>query len=117
MGYLDSFVCAVPNDSREAYRIHAERAAQVFRAFGAERVVDAWGDDIPEGKLTSFPMAVKCKENETVVLSWIIWPSKEVRDEGMAKFMKDPICNMEENPLPFDGQRMIFGGFNVLVDI
>lgn len=117
MGYVDGFVCAVPTDKREEYKGHCEEAAHAFKKYGAERVVETWGDDVPDGEVTSFPMAVKCKENETVVFSWIMWPSKQVRDEGMAKFMKDPICDPNQNPMPFDGKRLIFGGFNVLVDI
>jgi uncharacterized protein YbaA (DUF1428 family) len=117
MSYLDGYVCAVPTDKRDEYRQHAEEAAKVFRKYGALRVVESWGDDVPEGKVTSFPMAVQCKPDETVVFSWILWPSKAVRDDGMAKFMNDPICDMEKNPMPFDGKRLIYGGFDVLIDL
>ncbi|NAW64857.1 DUF1428 domain-containing protein [Photobacterium halotolerans] len=116
MSYVDGFVCAVPTDKREEYRQHAAEAAQVFKKYGAERVVETWGDDIPDGEVTSFPMAVKCKDSETVVFSWIQWPSKVARDEGMALFMKDPICDQNLNPMPFDGKRLIYGGFETIVD-
>ena len=71
---------------------------------------------MPEGEVTSFPMAVKCKPNETVVFSWILWPSKEARNSGMKKVMEDPRLHPESNPMPFDGQRMIYGGFELIVD-
>jgi len=113
--YVDGFVLAVPTAKREAYRQHAEFAAPIFREFGALKLVECWGDDVPEGKVTSFPMAVKCKDDETVVFSWILWPSKEVRDAGMKKLMEDPRMK-DMKDMPFDGQRMIFGGFEILVD-
>lgn len=116
MSYVDGFVAAVPTANREIYRKHAETAAVVFKEHGAARVVECWGDDVPQGKVTSFPMAVKCKEDETVVFSWIIWPSRQVRDEGMKKVMTDPRLQPDTNPMPFDGKRLIYGGFDVLVD-
>lgn len=117
MNYVDGFVAAVPTASREAFRKHAESAAKVFKEHGALRVVECWGDDVPQGKLTSFPMAVQCKPDETVVFSWVAWPSRQVRDEGMKKFMADPRVQPDRNPMPFDGKRMIYGGFAVLVDV
>ncbi len=90
MAYVDGFVVAVPTLNREAYRAFAERAAAVFREHGALKVVECWGDDVPEGKVTSFPMAVKLQSDETVVFSWITWPSRQVRDAGMKKVMADP---------------------------
>ena len=116
MEYVDGFVAAVPTANRNVYRKHAESAAAVFKQHGALRVVECWGDDIPEGKLTSFPMAVKRKEDETVVFSWITWPSRQVRDEGMKKAIADPRLQPDRNPMPFDGKRLIYGGFEVLVD-
>ena len=116
MNYVDGFVAAVPTANRDNYRKHAEQAAEVFKSHGAIRLVECWGDDVPEGEVTSFPMAVKCKEDETVVFSWILWPSKEARNEGMEKAMADPRFDMEANPMPFDGKRMIFGGFQMIVD-
>ncbi len=116
MTYVDGFVLAVPTKNKETYVQVAKSAAVVFKEYGALKVVECWGDDVPEGKLTSFPMAVKCQADETVVFSWIIWPSKQVRDEGMAKVMADSRMNPENNPMPFDGKRMIFGGFEVIVE-
>jgi uncharacterized protein YbaA (DUF1428 family) len=114
--YVDGFVAAVPTANREAYRRHAEAAAVVFKEHGALRLVECWGDDVPAGKLTSFPMAVKAQPDETVVFSWITWPSREARDAGMQKVMADPRLKPESNPMPFDGKRLIYGGFSVIVD-
>lgn len=116
MNYVDGFVAAVPTANRELYRQHAEKAAMVFREYGALKVVECWGDDVPEGKLTSFSMAVKREENETVVFSWITWPSRQVRDEAWKKVMADPRLKPDVNPMPFDGKRLIYGGFEVIVE-
>ena len=116
MTYVDGFVAAVPTANREIYRQHAEAAAVVFKEHGALTLVECWGDDVPEGKLTSFPMAVKCQADETVVFAWITWPSREVRDAGMEKVMVDPRLQPDSKPMPFDGKRMIFGGFRPMLD-
>lgn len=116
MSYVDGFVAAVPTANRQRYKEHAEAAARVFREHGALSVVECWGDDVPEGKLTSFPMAVKLEQGEAVVFSWITWPSRQARDEGMKKSMADPRLQPAVNPMPFDGKRLIYGGFEVLVD-
>lgn len=116
MSYVDGFVAAVPTANREDYRKHAEAALAVFKEYGAVRCVECWGDDVPEGKVTSFPMAVQRKPDETVIFSWIEWPSKEVRDAGMAKVMADPRTQPDANPMPFDGQRLIYGGFQTIVE-
>ena len=116
MSYVDGFVAAVPSANREAYREHAGKAAAVFKEHGATRVVEAWGDDVPDGKLTSFPLAVQRKDDEAVVFSWVEWPSKEARDAGWAKIMADPRMQPEANPMPFDGQRLIYGGFTPIVE-
>lgn len=113
MEYVEGFVAAVPTKNKEKYIRHAKEAAIYFKEHGATRLVECWGDDIPGGELTSFPMAVQCKENETVVFSWITWPSKEVRKIGMEKLMKDE--RMNNNPMPFDGSRLIYGGFQMIV--
>jgi uncharacterized protein YbaA (DUF1428 family) len=115
MTYVDGYVLAVPTAQRAAYRKIAEDAAIVFKEYGALKVVECWGDDVPDGKLTSFPMAVKCEENETVVFSWIIWPSREARDEGNQKVMADRRMQ-QTGEMPFDGKRMIFGGFQMIVE-
>ena len=116
MTYIDGFVAAVPTANREAFRKHAADAAPVFKELGALKVVECWGDDVPDGKVTSFPMAVKCEAGETVVFSWIVWPSRQARDAGMAKVMADPRVQADANPMPFDGKRLIYGGFEVLVE-
>jgi uncharacterized protein YbaA (DUF1428 family) len=116
MSYVDGMVVAVPTAHRERYRKHAETAALVFKEHGALCVVECWGDDVPDGTLTSFPMAVKRKDDETVVFSWITWPSRAARDDGMKKAMEDPRLKPDVNPMPFDGKRMIYGGFEVIVD-
>ncbi|MDB5945137.1 MAG: hypothetical protein JWQ33_163 [Ramlibacter sp.] len=112
MTYVDGFVAAVPTAGRDAYLQHAKSAAAVFKEHGALSVVECWGDDVPDGKLTSFPLAVQRKADETVVFSWITWPSRSARDAGMAKVMADPrLANVE---MPFDGKRLIYGGFEML---
>jgi uncharacterized protein YbaA (DUF1428 family) len=116
MSYIDGFVAAVPTANRAKYKQHAEAAARIFKEHGAVAVVECWGDDVPEGKVTSFPLAVKRKEDETVVFSWVTWPSRQVRDAGMKKVMADPRMQPGVNPMPFDGQRLIYGGFEVLVE-
>lgn len=117
MSYVDGFVLAVPTANKEIYRKHAEAAGAVFKEYGALKLVECWGDDVPEGKVTSFPMAVKCKPDETVVFSWIVWPSSEVRDQAMEKVMADPRMQPDQNPMPFDGQRLIYGGFEMIVEM
>ena len=117
MSYVDGFVAAVPTANRDAYRVHAEKALAIFREHGAARCVECWGDDVPEGEVTSFPMAVKRGDDETVIFSWVEWPSKESRDAGWAKIMADPRMQPGTNPMPFDGKRLIYGGFAPLVDI
>ncbi|WP_454765863.1 DUF1428 domain-containing protein [Cupriavidus campinensis] len=116
MAYIDGFVLAVPTANRDTYRNIAQKASTVFKEHGALKVVECWGDDVPEGKVTSFTMAVQREDDETVVFSWILWPSREARDKGMAAAMADPRLKEGMDPMPFDGQRMIFGGFEVIVD-
>jgi uncharacterized protein YbaA (DUF1428 family) len=113
MNYVDGFVVAVPTANREQYQRHAEAMAPVFKQYGALEVVECWGDDVPEGKLTSFPLAVQRKPDETVVFSWISWPSRAVRDEGWKRSMADPRMQTQANA-PFDGKRLIYGGFHVI---
>jgi uncharacterized protein YbaA (DUF1428 family) len=116
MTYVDGMVAAVPTKNREKYQVHAEGAAVVFKEHGALKVVECWGDDVPGGEVTSFPMAVKCRPDETVVFSWILWPSRQARDEGMKKVMADARMKPDANPMPFDGKRLIFGGFEMIVE-
>ncbi|WP_226646708.1 DUF1428 domain-containing protein [Microbulbifer variabilis] len=117
MSYVDGFVVAVPTAKKEVYIEYAKTAAELFKEQGAMKVVECWGDDVPDGEVTSFPMAIKCTENETVVFSWTIWPSKEIRDAGWQALMDDPRMHPEENPMPFDGKRLIYGGFSVILDV
>ena len=117
MNYVDGYVAAVPTANREQFLRHARDAAVVSKEHGALQVVECWGDDVPEGKLTSFPMAVQCKDDETVIFSWITWPSKAARDAGMAKVMADPRIQPDKNPMPFDGKRLIYGGFQMIVSV
>ena len=114
--YVDGFVAAVPSANKDAFIEHARAAAAVFKEHGALRVVECWGDDVPEGEVTSFTMAVKRKEDESIIFSWIEWPSRSVRDEAMPKVMQDPRLQMDVNPMPFDGKRLIFGGFESIID-
>jgi uncharacterized protein YbaA (DUF1428 family) len=116
MDYVDGFVAAVPTANRDAFRKHAQAAAVVFKEHGALSIIECWGDDVPDGKLTSFPLAVKRKPDETVVFSWVTWPSRRARDEGMKKIMADPRVQPDANPMPFDGKRLIYGGFQVIVE-
>jgi uncharacterized protein YbaA (DUF1428 family) len=114
MTYVDGFVVPVPAGNREAYREMAATAAAVFKEHGAIRLVECWGDDVPDGKVTDFKRAVNAQAGETVVFSWIEWPSKAARDESSKKVMSDPRLKMDD--MPFDGKRMIYGGFAVMLD-
>ena len=116
MDYIDGFVAAVPTANREAYLTHARKAAAVFKAHGALKVIETWGDDIPEGKLTSFPLAVQAQSTETVVFSWIHWSSRAARDDGWKRVMEDPAMQPGANPMPFDGKRLIYGGFQMVMN-
>ncbi len=115
MTYVDGFVAAVPTANKEAYRKHAEIAGAVFKEYGALSLVECWGDDVPEGRINSLHTAVLRKEDETVVFSWITWPDKATRDAGLQKVFADPRLQPEQNPMPFDGSRLIFGGFDMIV--
>ena len=116
MTYVDGFVAAVPSANKQKYIEHAKQAAIAFKQYGAIKLVECWGDDVPQGEVTSFPLAVKCEAGETVVFSWVSWPSKQVRNDAMAKIMEDPRMNPDINPMPFDGMRLIYGGFEMIVD-
>ena len=114
--YVDGFVLPVPEGKRQAYHDMAAKAAANFKRYGAVRVVEAWGDDVPDGKVTDFKRAVKAKEDETVVYSWIEWPDKASRDEGWKQIMADPDMQPDHGNMPFDGMRMFWGGFAPIVD-
>ena len=113
-GYVDGSLIAVPTDKRDEYKAYAKHCAAVFHEYGAKRIVDAWGDDVPDGKITDFRGAVKAGEDETVVFCWIEWPSKAVRDEAWPKVMADP--RIQEAKAPFDLGRMVYGGFRPILD-
>jgi len=118
MNYVDGFLIPVKNTKKQDYIDLAKAAAPVFKDYGALSVVETWGADVPDGKLTSFPMAVKKEDDETVVFSWIVWPSKAVRDEGMKKVMEDERMKcFEGQEMPFDGKRMVLGGFDIIVEL
>jgi uncharacterized protein YbaA (DUF1428 family) len=125
MSYIDGFVIAVPTANKQKFIDHAESGNGVFMDLGALRVTECWGDDVPDGQVTDFRKAVQAKPDETVVFSWIEWPDKATRDAGMAKMMEwmenpetaDPRMDPVRNPMPFDGKRMIFGGFSPVVEL
>ncbi|WP_029077100.1 DUF1428 domain-containing protein [Kaistia adipata] len=117
MGYLDGTLIAVPKANKEAYRAMAALTTPVVLEHGATRVVETWADDVPDGKVTDFRRAVQAKDDETVVYSWIEWPSKEARVAGWEKVMADPRMRPDAITMPFDGQRMIYGGFAPILDL
>jgi len=119
--YIDGFVIPVPTENRQAFIDHATNADSLFMELGALRVVECWGDDVPEGKQTDFRRAVDATAEESVCFSWVEWPDKATRDAAFATMMSedfnDPRMDQAKNPMPFDGKRMIFGGFVPLVDM
>jgi uncharacterized protein YbaA (DUF1428 family) len=119
MSYLDGFVIPVPSAGKDKFVYHARTIDGVFLENGATRVVECWGADLPRGKTTDFQGAVEATGDETVAFSWVEWPDKTTRDAGMAKISaqqgEDSRMNPETNPMPFDGKRMIFGGFEPIV--
>jgi uncharacterized protein YbaA (DUF1428 family) len=115
-GYADGYVVPVPSGNKKAYQQLAAKTAEVFREYGATRVVEAWGDDVPEGKVTDFKRAVKAKDGETVVFSFVEWPDKATRDAAWPKIMEDKRMQPDRDKMPFDGQRMFYGGFRPILD-
>jgi uncharacterized protein YbaA (DUF1428 family) len=115
--YVDGFVVPIPKKNVEAYRAVARNAGKIWRDHGALEYIECIADDVKPGKYTSFPQSVKLKPNETVAFSWIVYKSRAHRDRVNAKVMKDPRMQMDPKSMPFDGKRMIYGGFKVLVDV
>jgi len=115
MAYIDGFVIPVKTADKQAFLDHARRIDKVFIEHGALRVVEAWGDDVPAGKITDFTRAVQATDDETVVFAWIEWPDKGVRDAAMKAIQSN--AAMMAEPMPFDGKRMIFGGFKSVVTL
>ena len=116
MSYHSGFLLAVPTANRQEYADHAAKSWPMFQKRGALRLVEAWGVDVPHGKVTDFYMATKAKEDETVVFAWIEWPDRQMADAAFASMMGDPdMQNMGE--MPFDGIRMMWGGFEPLLDL
>ncbi len=115
MSYIDGFVIAVPTANKQKFVNHANEFDPMFMELGAIRILECWADDVPDGKVTDFRKAVQAKDDETVVFSWVEWPDKATRDSAMKKMMEDP--RMESaSPMPFDGKRMIFGGFTPVAE-
>ncbi|MDD9908262.1 MAG: DUF1428 domain-containing protein [Ahrensia sp.] len=113
--YVNAFCCAVPNANKEAYIRHASIFAEIIRAQGCQRYTECWGDDIPDGETTSFTKAVQARDNESIVLGWAEWRSKEDCEKGMAAAMQDE--RMRDMEMPFDGKRLIFGSFNSIIEV
>jgi uncharacterized protein YbaA (DUF1428 family) len=120
MSYIDGFVIAVPTANKQKFIEHARHFDSLFIELGAIRVIEGWGDDVPDGKVTDFRRAVQATAEETVAFSWVEWPDKATRDAGMKKMMEDPRMDPSSPgnpPMPFDGKRMIFGGFEQVVEV
>lgn len=117
MAYVDGFVLAVPKDKLDDYKKITEAAGAVWKEHGALTYVEAVADDVPYGELTSFPRAVQAKEDEVVIFSWITYPDRETRDAVNAKVMADERLKKQMDEMPFDGKRMIFGGFKPFTEL
>lgn len=117
MAYIEAMVAAVPTADKAAYLDYAREVGSLFKQHGALATTDCWGSDVPEGKLTSFPLAVKCGPGETVAIGWITWPSKEARATAWEALMKEPKMQPGAMKMPFDGKRMIYGGFEVILQL
>ncbi|QGG93282.1 DUF1428 family protein (plasmid) [Agrobacterium sp. MA01] len=115
MTYIDGFLTPVPVAMKKRYLEHARTTALVFRSHGALAVMENWGDDLPDGDATSIRKAVLCREDETVCLAWVVWPDKQTRDAALMKVFTDPKLSRDQNPAPYDGKRLIRGGFQTVV--
>ena len=117
MSYVDGFVVPVPKKHLDAYKQLVEKSGPIWKEHGALAYVECEGDDVPYGEITSFPRAVQAKEDEIVIFSWIVYKSRESRDAVMAKVMEDPRLKADWEKMPFDGKRMIFGGFRSIIEL
>ncbi|MFN7025226.1 MAG: DUF1428 domain-containing protein [Pseudorhizobium sp.] len=117
MTCITGFIGAVPTDNHDAFIRHAELSANGFKDHGLESAVECWGDDVPEGELTSLRRAVLAEPEETIIFSWYRWPSKEAQDDGLRAAMADPRLSPDQNPMPFDGKRVIWGSFAPLLEL
>ena len=117
MSYVDGFVLAVPKANLEAYKTLTKLSGKIWMEYGALAYVEALADDVPYGELTSFPRAVQATDDETVVFSWIVYKDKVSRDAIMAKVMADERLKSSMTDMPFDGKRMIFGGFEPFLEL
>lgn len=117
MTYVEGFLTPVPTANKEAYIKHAHDAVELFQSLGATRFVEAWGDDVPDGKLNDLKQSVKLKDDETVLFSWLEYPDKATRDAANEKMMSDPNSAEMMKDMPFDGSRMIFAGFEPIVEV
>ena len=117
MSYVDGYVIAVPTANKQQFIDFAHQMDPVFLEYGATGVRECWGDDVPPGKQTDFQRAVQAKDGESIVFSWVEWPDKATRDAGMKKAMEDPRMQPDAVKMPFDGARMIFGGFSPVLEL
>ncbi len=115
--YVDGFVLPVPKKKVKAYRALAMKAGKIFKEHGALEYIECIADDVKKGKWTSFPRSVKLKSNETVYFSWVVYKSRRHRDQVLKKVMKDPRLPMNPKEMPFDGKRMIYGGFKSIISL
>lgn len=121
MSYVDGYLIAVPTENKEAYIDFAQSSDSIFVEMGATRVVQCWGDDVPEGSVTDMRKAVHAEAEESIVFAWVEWPDKNTREAAMAKMMADDFVDdrldSQKNPMPFDGSRLIYGGFTSIVEL
>ncbi len=117
MTYIDGVIIPVPKKNKEAYLDYAKEMAKIFKSHGVTRFVESWGDNLAEGEVTSYPMAVKLKSEENVCFSWAEWPSKEIHDAAMPKIMDEMQQLHDKSGMPFDGSRLIYGGFEIMYDV
>jgi len=117
MSYVDGVVIPVPTGNKQKFIEHSKAVDALFLENGAMRVLECWGDDVKEGKQTDFRRAVQATQDESVVFSWVEWPDKATRDAAMKKIMDDPKMKADSTPMPFDGKRMIFGGFAPVIEL